>query len=231
MSVIFYGNAPSWSRLYRFFSSSFSLFNAVRRGTNRLVSVNFLPAVKTVAAVKHEIPAFPQGQRDAPLCGFVGLNGGNFWRSFVRHFVKPGFRRHDAWLPCMRHSPERSDAYTRHRIQHQKNVHVVTGDEPTAVTWHQRRLICSPQFCPSRNSARPYRGSASYGGCEPHISAVQPFQVMTTRRRFSQVTETLACRHPNALVSSCAILPGNIGAGLPYSEQTPLPKASVHAVK
>lgn len=53
---------------------------------------------------------------------------------------------------------------------------------------------------------------------------------MTTRRRFSQVTETLACRHPKALVSACAILPGNIGAGLPSSEQTPLPKASVHAV-
>lgn len=81
------------------------------------------------------------------------------------------------------------------------------------------------------NSALPYRVSASYGGCEPHISAVQPFQVMTTRRRFSQVTETLACRYPKALVSACAILPGNIGAGLPYSEQTPLPKASVHAVK
>ncbi|HHP3385137.1 TPA: hypothetical protein ACSA6A_005817, partial [Salmonella enterica subsp. enterica serovar Muenchen] len=93
---------------------------AVRRGANPLVSVNFLPAVKTVAVVKHEIPAFPQGQRDAPLCGVVGLNGGNFLRSFVRHFVKSGFRRHDAWLPCMRHSPERSDAYTRHRIQHHK---------------------------------------------------------------------------------------------------------------
>lgn len=85
-------------------------------------------------------------------------------------------------------------------------------------------------FSPSRNSALPYRVSASYGGCEPHISAVQPGQAVTTRRRFSQVTETLACRHPKALVSACAILPGNIGAGLPYFEQTPLPKASVHAV-
>lgn len=71
------------------------------------------------------------------------------------------------------------------------------------MTWHRRRLICSPQFRLSRNSALPHRVSASYSGCEPLYSAVQPVQVMTTRRRFSQVTETLACRHPKALFSAC----------------------------
>lgn len=71
------------------------------------------------------------------------------------------------------------------------------------MTWHRRRLICSPQFCLSRNSALPHRVSASYSGCEPLCSTVQPVQVMTTRRRFSQVTETLACRHPKALLSAC----------------------------
>lgn len=117
----FVWQTPHHGYVYTDFSVHNSVCSyAVRCGANRLVSVNFLPAVKTVAVVKNEIPAFPQGQRDAPLCGFVGLNGGNFLRSFVRHFVKSGFRRHDAWLPCMRHSPERSDAYTRHRIQHHK---------------------------------------------------------------------------------------------------------------
>ena len=52
---------------------------------------------------------------------------------------------------------------------------------------------------------------------------------MTTRRRFSQVTETLACRHPKASLSACSF-PGDIGAGQPSSERTSLPKASVHAV-
>ncbi|OIN24770.1 hypothetical protein AO411_2027850 [Salmonella enterica subsp. enterica serovar Sarajane] len=60
----------------------------MRRGANPLVSVNFLPAVKTVAVVKHEIPAFPQGQRDAPLCGVVGLNGGYFFA-----IIRPSLRK------------------------------------------------------------------------------------------------------------------------------------------
>lgn len=84
-----------------------------------------------------------------------------------------------------------------------KSTETQGGDETTAVTWHQRRLICSPQFCLSRNSALPHRVSASYGGRQPQYSAVQPVQVMTTRRRFSQVTETLARRHPKALLSAC----------------------------
>lgn len=137
----------------------------------------------------------------------------------------------DVWFPRIRHSLKRSDVCPRTLRPLKKFPGIRKGgDETTAVTWHQRHLNCSLQFFPSRNSALPYRVSASYGGCEPHISAVQPFQVMTTRRRFSQVTETLACRHPKASLSACAIFHGDIGAGLPYSEQTPLPKASVHAV-
>lgn len=110
----------------------------------------------------------------------------------------------DVWFVRQRHSPEWSDAGSRPLRTLKKNQRRRKGgDETTAVTWHQRRLICSPQFCLSRNSALPHRVSASYGGCEPPYSAVQPVQVMTTRRRFSQVTETLARRHPKALLSAC----------------------------
>lgn len=152
-------------------------------------------------------------------------------RSFVRHSVNQDTERYNAWLVRLRHSCKRSDTNHRHRINNLKKIsHAAAGYEPTAVTWHQRRLICSPQLCPSRNSALPYRVSASYGGRQPPHSAVQPVQVMTTRRRFSQVTETLARRHPKASLSACSF-PGDIGAGQPSSEQTSLPKASVHAVR
>lgn len=152
-------------------------------------------------------------------------------RSFARHSVNRYSRLYNAWILRLRHSCKLSDANHRHRINNRKKIgHAATGDEPTAVTWHQRRLICSPQFCPLRNSALPHRISASYGGYEPPYSAVQPVQVMTTRRRFSQVTETLARRHPKASLSACSF-PGDIGAGQPSSEQTSLPKASVHAVR
>lgn len=113
-----------------------------------LVSV-YLPTVpQTRWYFSGRSPAFP-ALRDAPLFGFVGLNGGMFFAITCPSLRKIGYQARDAWLPCMRHSLERSDAYTRHRIQHQKKTgHAVTGDEPTAVTWHQRHLNCSLQFFP-----------------------------------------------------------------------------------
>lgn len=114
-------------------------------------------------------------------------------RSFVRHSVNQDTERYNAWLVRLRHSFYRSDANHRHRINNLKKIsHAAAGYEPTAVTWHQRRLICSPQLCPSRNSALPYRVSASYGGRQPPHSAVQPVQVMTTRRHRSQPAHSLA---------------------------------------
>lgn len=85
----------------------------MRRGAYPLVSVNVLPAVKTGAVVKHETAAFPQGLRDAPLCGVVGLSGGGFLSITRLSLCKKAPVARDVWFVRQRHSPGWSDAGSR----------------------------------------------------------------------------------------------------------------------